>query len=408
MSTTADLPFWARARLSFDRIIVPAAGEDAFADDIDVLIAEGEFAELFRFVPASTTRSSIEMLFERRSNEAVLLWDRDCLDRIDGLLALVLADDGQPLEQYHRLAVVALCELLAGMFAVTDPAITMEIMTLRAAYDPEEVMVTVNDDERLDRFRRLVRVYLFHHELGHLIYATDPAIAPDVGVMIDDALRHFSLADPSAGPAPRTSASDGLIERGLVIPYEEIGALGETMRTQLAEPGTREETWCDGFAIRRLVDWAVKQGIPVEECYAVDVLLHLFVGARLQWFCYWSPRNPAPVWDEFAILGRHQARAHVRGLIFVVEAYHGWRTTQSETGASAEALFLEFEAIRDGFTDPLIETFYERFELALALLQAYDRTEALTRAEQEWRALSGDEQDQVLSDILHDLSHFTE
>jgi hypothetical protein len=98
----------------------------------------------------------------------------------------------------------------------------------------------------------------------------------------------------------------------------------------------------------------------------------------------------------------------VRGLIFVVEAYHGWRRTQSETGASAEALFLEFEAIRDGLTDPLIETFYERFELALALLRAYDRTEALTRAEQEWRALSRDEQDQVLSDILHDLSHFTE
>jgi hypothetical protein len=348
------------------------------------------------------------MLLERRSNEAVLLWDTDCLDRIDGLLALVLADGGRPLEQYHRLAVVALCELLAGMFAVTEPAITMEIMTLRAAYDPEDVMVTIQDDDRLDRFRRLARIYLFHHELGHLIYAADPGIAPEVTVMIDDALRHFSLADPSAQPAPRTATSERLIERGLVIPYENIGGLEERVRAQLDEPGTREETWCDGFAIRRLVDWAFKHGIPIEECYAVDVLLHFFVGARLQWFSYWSPRNPAPVWDQFPLLERHQARADVRGLIFVVEAYHAWRRTQLGTGESEEAMFLRFEAIRDGLTDPLIQTFYERFELALALLQTYDRSEALSRAEQEWSALSRDEQDQVLCDILHDLSHPTD
>lgn len=391
--------------MDFDRYVRPDPGQDAFIADVKTIIDQGAFQDLFTFAPISTTKSSIEVMFERRSGEAVLVWDIDCLDRLDGLLAFCLAEDGD-IDHFKSLGVIALSHLTAGYLLKTDPAVATQIMTLAYEVEPHDLTFTVDDDARLDRYQRLMRVYLFFHEIGHIVYRSKADGFEAVNESVERAIAAFQNVDVEAGEINRSPEAEARIARGLSIPINDLPGLHAQIEQDMSNPRTREETWCDAFAATYMLNWAVDQGFNPIECYAVDALLHLFIGARFQWLSYWDRSNTNDKWDATPSLATLEARVFVRSLIMYAECFQHWKDTEfgkAAGGDNEEAQLSAFHQLTDQVRDPLLDAYHARINLALGLLNLFDRREAFERADSYWQSLSEAEQSQTIDDLIHDL-----
>jgi hypothetical protein len=167
--------------MNFDRLCRKEFESDEYIGDVRFVFDQALPEGTASIVEVSTTGSSVEVLFERLTGQAVVLWDTDFTNCLDGLLALIFCDDEDgDANAFQALGLAAYSNLAASIFLKKDPAVAQFILRLTDDFMPDSFSVTVEEDHRMDRYRRLIRVYVALHELAHILYRVLPEMIPQM------------------------------------------------------------------------------------------------------------------------------------------------------------------------------------------------------------------------------------
>lgn len=397
------IPRWARTRLDFDRICRTESESDEYIDDVRSVFCQALPDGIASIIEVSTTASSVEVLFERLSGRAVLVWDTDFTNRLDGLLALIFCGEKDGDESVHQaLGLAAYSNLAASIFLKKDPAVAQFILRLTDDFMPQSLSVIVDDDQRMDRYRRVIRVYVALHELAHILYRVLPNMIPKIDKRIQSTIANIHPSRSDQRKRELTPVDQELQEKGLLVKDHELGDVVAQIRKHLQRPNDYEEIWCDVFASEHLLGWAHEQGYKAQECVVADDLLHLMLAGRMQWFCFWDRSVKIQDWRQSGRLSNHENRANIRGLLMAANAAQSWGATQS--GLEAHEVGPAFAALVSAEGDTLKKRFVDRNHFSLGLLGGLDREEMFERADRGWRQLSDTEQNSAIGEMLNALS----
>ncbi|WP_269586408.1 hypothetical protein [Roseibium sp. Sym1] len=397
------IPRWARTRLDFDRMCRTDFESDEYIVDVRHVFGQALPDGVASIIEVSTTASSVEVLFERLSERAVLLWDTDFTNRLDGLLALIFCDEQDGDASVHQaLGLAAYSNLAASIFLKKDPAVAQFILRLTDEFMPESLSVTVDDDHRMDRYRRLIRVYVALHELAHILYRVLPEMIPEIDERIRSTIANIHPSHSDKRKRELTPVDQELQEKGLLVKDHELGDVVAQIRRHLQRPNDYEEIWCDVFASEHLLGWADEHGYKAEECVVADDLLHLMLAGRMQWFCFWDRSVKIQDWRQSGRLSNHENRANIRGLLMAANAAQSWGANQS--GPEPHEVSSAFAALVSAEGDTLKKRFVDRNHFSLGLLGGLDREEMFERANLGWSRLSVAGQDSAIGEMLTSLS----
>lgn len=388
--------------MTLDRLSRSDFSEDPFISDVRELVETALPVESVPLIQVSTSASAVEVLFERRSGHAVLLWDTDFTERLDGLLSLVFCGGSDTEYDYQGLGIAALSNLTASLFLARDPAVSDLILRLASDFISDDLSVIVEDDFRMDRYRRLIRAYVCLHEIAHIVYRLLPERRKAVDTRLRAsiaAIRPTMLAERNR---VRSAVDEDLAARGFLLQADDLNQVLGQIDRHLRRPADYEEVWCDVFAGEHFLAWAIKYGFRPEECAVTDELLHLLLGARMQWTSFWDRRNDVADWQASPGLNNHENRAHIRSLLLVSDAVRAWLAgypAESEAGASeamAALIAVEGDALRKRMVD--------RHNLALGLLGGLDRAEMFDLADRSWASLTSTSRSDIVAEIFEMLS----
>ncbi len=396
------LPQWASARLAFDRLCRPEFESDPYFEDVLDIFHQTLPQNSATVLEISTTASSVEVLFERRSKETIVLWDVDFTSRVDGLLALIFCDASDDESNYQGMGIAAYSDLAASRFIGKDPAVAQYILKLTDDFLPDSFSVTVEEDVRMDRYRRLIRAYVAFHELAHIIYR----VLPEERFKIDQQMQNtIASIEPSQLVLHRSDLSPvdlELEEKGLLVRPLDVNDVLDQIAEHLTRPNDYEEIWCDVFASQQLLSWADDNGFSPHECIVVDDLLHLILAGRIQWDCFWDRSNELARWDQADLLSNHENRTNIRGLLMANNGLRIWR--QSNLEGSDEDAGTKFAKLVSTDGDELKKRFVDRHHLSLGILGGLDRMEMFDLADQNWAQFAADQQHAIIEEMLTNLS----
>ena len=342
------------------------------------------------------------MLFERRSGQAVVLWDTDFTQRLDGSLALVFCDAADASYDYQGLGIAALSNVTASLLLAKDPAVSNFILNLASDFIPEDVSVTVEDDIRMDRYRRLIRAYIGLHELAHVIYRILPETIPQIDARIRGIVANIRPSQLVQRSLPKSVVDEEFEAKGLLVKPLEIDDVLAQIERHLQQPRDYEEIWCDVFASEHLLGWALENSFRPEECAVADDLLHLMLAGRIQWASFWDRSNLVSDWRDSSGLSNHENRTNIRGLLMaanVTQAWHHMHPNESVEHASAAVA-----ALITAEGDTLKKRFVDRHHLALGILGGLERGEMFDRADQSWSQYSVEDRDKLVSEMFDRLT----
>lgn len=398
-----NVPDWAIARLSLDRICREEFEPDEYFQDVENIFKQSLPENIVQLVQLSSTRSSVEVLFERRKQSSIVIWDVDFFERLDGMFALIFSDPDETCD-FHGMGMIAYSNLTASTFLHDEPEVSQYILKISNDFLPDTNTVIVEDDIRMDRYRRLARVYIALHELAHIIYRLLPEQVKEIDELIQSIVKAIPESQLLAKMGNQTKTDERFASMGLLANFDEVQEIENQIREHLTIPKDYEEIWCDVFANKYMLSWAEDHGFKPEECVVIDELIHLVLAGRLQWQCFWDRKNNSQIWDNASELSNHESRANIRGLFLANISLRSWYEKTENQGLSKAEASDKYSDIVSAEGDSLKMRFVERNYLALGILGGLDRHELFENAIKEWTALSVKEQKNSYKKILSNLS----
>jgi len=397
---TNSLPIWTEISLS-DRIVRTDFHQDDYYRDVVELFETMISDRNVHIIQLSTTKSSIEVLSEKNSGEKVLVWDTDCIHRFDGFLALIMSSEATTLQEYKKMAFLAVSRLTASTFLKSKPWISLEVMRLADPVMPTKTELTIKNEQAYERYRKLARIYILLHEIAHIVYSLDSDIASEFADKTSFTIQNLrTYQEQSEQLAEKTDFQSWLYEQGHVITSKDMDVLEEQIAKQLKSKNSTEEIWCDMFATELLVSWANQNGFSPQECVVVDEVLHLFFSTKALWQSFWGSDDCKVDWITDPSIEQQQNRANIRGLFMTAMSYQYWLDSNME---SEDISAKNYRELLSSDTERLHKNFYERFNLVLGTIESMDQYEVLRLAEIDWSALNTNVRQEIIDEIYLEL-----
>ena len=393
-----SLPDWAAARLSLDRFCRNDFQPDEYFSDVQSIFEQALPTGLVPLEQVSTSASSVEVLFERRSGSSVVLWDVDFTKRLDGMLALIFCDEDDDIYDYQGLGIAAFSNQAASLLLTRDPPISNFILSFAYDFSPDNMGLTVEDDIRMDRYRRLVRAYVALHELAHVIFRTLPEKIPEIDAVIQNTVANIRPSQIVQQRIPSSEVDKELEARGLLLTLPEVDEVIRQIEDHLRRPKDYEEIWCDVFASEHLLGWALENDFQQHECIVADDLLHLLLAGRMQWKCFFDRRNVIGDWQNSHGLHIHENRTNIRGFLMAANATRSWHLHNFSRSAQEASETMAMLTTKEG--DLFKKRFLDRNHLALGILGGLERADVFEAADRGWNELSVTQRDEAILEMF--------
>ncbi|WP_141100962.1 hypothetical protein [Roseateles aquatilis] len=149
--------------------------------------------------------------------------------------------------------------------------------------------IAIDDPLRHETVMRHIRWWTFLHELGHELFHTRPELVTNIDDKVEQARQACSGIKDRVVLSNVTSIDDARIalrRKGILrAAGDGIDELNSSLRT----PGTREEVWCDFFAVEQMTMQAFIRETNPRDLYLALMLAHYSNGLLTQAQRFFDP-----------------------------------------------------------------------------------------------------------------------
>jgi hypothetical protein len=377
-----SLPDWVHKRLSYiGELKRHTRDDEPFLALLEGVLDRHALVGL-PLVPVNTNQGSVEVVWNRRTGEPILLWDYQFFLHFDISLAILLASErtlARAQAEYMLLRGVSVQTTLNLLSVEPGLALSCERMS-GAIHDRPEVpdRIRVPDQSLFDRIRTLCRVFVLLHELGHVTYRSHSSVVEN----IDDKLTTV-VAALKQSQQRFISERDGDASRH--DRDEHIGKIEQ----YLASPDRRLETWCDLYAVEQLLLWCFIEGYTPSECYLAVMLTYYLIHTRQLWAYFWNRHNASVPWSENERIVESAIRGDVRGQFCMLQGHNIW-------GGALKVTYENYSQAVGKDCYVLMDRYRSLVRRATGLILGADRPKHFAHSDQYWHSLPAVKQREAL------------
>ncbi|MGC3946358.1 MAG: hypothetical protein QM762_17870 [Chryseolinea sp.] len=273
-----QIPKWILHELSFDGLI--RTDSSAILDLEELMsIKDGIVGDDLQLFFCDTTASRIRIARNVKSNEHVIIWDENYLKFLRRCISVVF-DTGP--EEHKKESSLGFCfaRTAAERLLVPKPEMAMAAMEMVKLFYykfgiSKEIQIRGENNVKFLGYNKIIRWWILFHEIGHYLYSNGHTdLYNSIGKKIDSSLELFKQRDDW----PVSEKTSRLRELGVIKFYSERR---DDICGEIVNLPTREEVWCDFFAIEQVLLKVFNEAINPSFIYP-SIMLAYYASSTLK------------------------------------------------------------------------------------------------------------------------------